>query len=60
MSFPSQKTHLAIQQNTQLQHFSAAYFLYPTLNEGKGYEMLFWTCPAICTDTAPWQMSAEG
>lgn len=53
MSFLSQKAHLAMQQNTQLQHFSAAFIPYHTLNEGKGYKMLFWTCPATCTDTVP-------
>lgn len=41
------------QQNTQLQDLSAAYIPHPTLNEGKGYEMLFWTCPTMCTDTVP-------
>lgn len=41
------------QQNTQLQDLSAAYIPHPTLNEGKGYEMLFWTCPTMCTNTVP-------
>lgn len=60
MSFLSQKTHPAIQQNTQLQDLSAAYIPHPILNEGKGYESFLWICPATCTDCS-WakEMSAE-